>query len=177
MLLRSRVESLQRIAEVYKLRPLRGFARHEAFDRLDKHYGPQASDGTDRHVWHIFVQMKLVDAEHRAHALLHCAEVGLAAERFRLKHGKWPGTAAELVDKGLLARVPEDPFDGNPLRLRHFADGIVVYAVGPKKNYDGTDWDDFDNLDSKSREGTEFRLWNPDRRHQPALPERKGWDS
>ena len=72
-----------------------------------------------------------------------------------------------------MTRILEDPFDGNPLRMRPFASGLVVYAVGKKKDYDGTDWDGFDDLDSRIREGTEFRLWNPDSRHQPPIPPRK----
>jgi hypothetical protein len=173
MLLKTKIVSVERIAATRRLKPLHGFARAEAFERLDREFGLAAKDGTQRYVWISNVQLAHVKSERGIRAYLGCAQVALAAERHRLKFGHWPATAGELVDKGLLARVPEDPFDGNPLRMRHFAEGLVVYAVGKRKDYDGTDWDDFNDLESRFREGTEFRLWNSDRRHQPAIPPRK----
>ena len=76
----------------------------------------------------------------------------------------------------MLTRVPEDPFDGNPLRMRHPSDGLVIYSVGKKKDYDGTCYDTFDHDHDFDRAGKEFRLWNPDRRHQPPIPPRKKLD-
>jgi hypothetical protein len=173
VILKSKIESIERIEAMYRLRPLRGFARYEAMDRLERDTGPLAKDGTQRMTWDFSIYFKVAQAERRIRARLGCAEVGLAAERHRLKFGHWPATADELVANGLLTRVPEDPFDGNPLRMRRFADGLVVYAVGKKKDYAGTDWDDFDDVEGRIREGTEVRLWNPDRRHQPPIPPRK----
>jgi hypothetical protein len=45
-----------------------------------------------------------------------------------------PGDLSVLVPK-LLANIPEDPFDGAPLRYRKLTPGYVVYSLGP----DGTD--------------------------------------
>ena len=177
MYLKSKVDSVERMAAMYRLRPLRSFARYDAMEKLDREVGPPAKDGTQRLTWSVSTIVKVAQAERRIRARLCCAQVGLAAERHRLQFGHWPATPGELVDKGLLTRVPEDPFDGNPLRMRRFADGLVVYAVGKKKDYAGTDWDNFDDLESRNREGTEFRLWNPDRRHQPPIPPRKKDDA
>jgi hypothetical protein len=108
----------------------------------------------------------LVEACLRHRAEARCAAVALAAERFRLKHGRWPN---ELADLGpdLLKEVPADPYDGRPLRYRRLPDGVIVYAVGP----DGKD--DGGRLDAASagREGSDvgFRLWEVARR-QPSGP-------
>jgi hypothetical protein len=169
MNLKAKVESVEQMAMIHRLRSVRGFARYEAMADLDRKFGTRAPSETVLS-WPGSSVVRIAYAERRLLARLGCAEVGLAAERHRLKFGDWPATAKELVDKGLLTRVPEDPFDGNPLRVRRFAQGFVVYAVGAKKDYAGTDWDDFDDLQGRDRVGQEFRLWNPDRRNQPALP-------
>jgi hypothetical protein len=104
---------------------------------------------------------KFATAFHRARAELRCAAAALAAERYRLAEGHWPEGLGALVPH-YLAAVPADPFDGQPLRLRSRADGLVVYSVGP----DGKD--DDGNLDRKGTgaAGTDvgFRLWDADRR-------------
>ena len=176
MLLKSRLGSLERMAAVYRLNSLKGFARYEAFERLEREFGPSAPDRTQQMMWDIGTQRKLLGAERRILARLGCAEVALAAERYRMKFGHWPANVTELVDKGLLRHVADDPFDGKSLRLRLPADGIVVYAVGDKKDYDGTFYDTFGHVRDDERPTSEFRLWNPDRRRQPPIPPRKKFD-
>jgi hypothetical protein len=83
-----------------------------------------------------------------------------------VKFGQWPRAADELVDKGFLASVPEDPFDGKPLRMRNFDEGLVVYAVATNKDYAGAAQD---KLDAARISGSQFRLWNPASRHQAAI--------
>ena len=54
----------------------------------------------------------------------------IAAERFRRKHGRYPGRAEELVPE-YLAAVPLDPLDGKPMRYRIGEDGKpLLYSVG-----------------------------------------------
>lgn len=100
----------------------------------------------------------------RSTARARCVVVGLACERYRLKHGRWPGSLAEMP-KALLAAVPLDPFDGEPLRFRRLADGVVVYSVGENRADDAGDTRQAANPQGKD-EG--FRLWDPDHRRQPA---------
>ncbi|HEX5273147.1 MAG TPA: hypothetical protein VFW33_21775 [Gemmataceae bacterium] len=94
-------------------------------------------------------------------AQLRCAAAALAAERYRLRHGRWPASVA-----GLMPDVPLDPFDGKPLRYRNDGEGVIVYSVGP----DGID----DGGDRKTlnthKDGTDigFRLWDVDRRRRRA---------
>lgn len=106
-------------------------------------------------------------------ARLHCAIVALAAEEFRLRQRRWCKDLSELVNTGVLARIPPDPFDVKPLRLRHTADGLVVYSVGPERKYAGDAWDHLEQGPARESHSTtvlEFRLWNPDRRGQAPAP-------
>jgi hypothetical protein len=109
----------------------------------------------------------LADVAQRHHAQLRCAATAVAAERFRQQTGQWPATADELVKAGLLTAVLIDPYDGQPLRLKRPADGLVIYAVGPDLADNGG------NLHPRTNPpGTDlgFRLWDVPARRQPPLP-------
>jgi hypothetical protein len=69
-----------------------------------------------------------------------------------------------------LSEVPNDPFDGKPLRLKHTEDGLVIYSVG----LDGDD--NGGNLGRGTqllKPGTDLgaQLWNVKDRRQPYRPE------
>ena len=98
-------------------------------------------------------------------AMLNCAITGLAIERYRITNGKWPRKLDELVPE-YLAKLPTDPFNGEPLLLGTILGGLVIYSVCP-------DLQDNNGLidDSNSKkEGTDigFRLWEVPMRRQPA---------
>ena len=57
------------------------------------------------------------------------AETALAIENFQQKMGRLPKDLNELVPQ-FLASVPQDPFDGQPLRYHQLAKGYVVYSIG-----------------------------------------------
>jgi hypothetical protein len=101
----------------------------------------------------------------RAEALVKALRTAVAAERYRLAHGAWPGKLADLVPAYLDA-VPLDPIDGAPLRYARHAEGVTVYSVG----LDGTD--DGGRIDRKRPRvgGTDvgYRLWDAERRGKPA---------
>jgi hypothetical protein len=80
---------------------------------------------------------QMLNAERRSRALLQSIAAALAAERFRRDKGRWPTSLDELVAARLLVSVPRDPFDGQPLRLRRLADGLVIYSVGADGADDG----------------------------------------
>jgi hypothetical protein len=86
-------------------------------------------------------------------ALIGCAVAGLAAERYRLLHDRWPN---QLDD------MPADPYDGKPLRYRKTPDGIVIYSIGPAGVGNGAALDANPPKVSDSR--IEFRLWDSDQR-------------
>lgn len=114
---------------------------------------------------------------HRAR--LRTTIVGLAAERFRLDRGRLPESAEELAP-GWLDRIPDDPFTGEPLRVKRLDDGLVIYSVGVDMLDNGGN----DTVDdrapqarprSKYRYGTDilFRLWDHRARGRPE-PEADG---
>jgi len=69
-------------------------------------------------------------------ASLRVAQTAVALERFRLASRRLPATLPELCPR-FLPTVPEDPFDGAPLRYRLLPKGYVVYSVGPDRTDDG----------------------------------------
>jgi hypothetical protein len=165
---------LERKIAIDRIKPEHGFARLQAFEEL-----PRLGPGFVPFVYDVrFAQS--YEYEQRMHAHLGCAELGLAAERFRRKQGRWPASANELVEKGLMKRVPEDPIDGAPLRMRKSPDGLVFYSISyPRREYDGAWHDDltkYGEADPMPGHYSEFRLWSPDRRRQPPLPPAKKVD-
>jgi hypothetical protein len=109
---------------------------------------------------------KVGEAGRRTAAQTRCMIVLLAAERYRLAHGRWPESLEALVPE-FLPKVPTDPYDRKPLRLRRLDDGLVVYSVGPDGKDDGGNLNRQNLLAPGSDLG--FRLWDVVRRHQPPL--------
>jgi hypothetical protein len=85
----------------------------------------------------------------------------MAAERFRLDHGSWPASLADLKP-AYIGEIPSDPFASGPMRLVRKDDSIIVYSVWQ----DGRD--DGGNLDRAMRgdEGTDMglQLWDAETR-------------
>jgi hypothetical protein len=108
--------------------------------------------------------VKVSEAYRRSQADLRCAIVGVAAERYRRDNGRWPEALDELT-KGYLKAVPNDPYDGKPLRYKRLADGVIVYSVGP----DGVDNSGARNRANRLAKGIDygFRLWDVAARRQP----------
>ena len=61
-------------------------------------------------------------------AQIYTAQTALAIERFRLANGKLPKKLDELIPQFLPA-VPQDPFDGQPLRYHRLEKGYVIYSI------------------------------------------------
>ncbi len=106
---------------------------------------------------------KATEAYIRGQARLQTARLGLAAERYRLRHGRWPELAADLVQERLLDTVPGDPYDGQPLRWRLLPDGAVAYSVGPDRTDNGGT---LDGGAPGANMDVGFRLWHPAARRQ-----------
>ena len=88
---------------------------------------------------HIFLTSltKIEPRATRQYAVMRCAEVACAVERWRLEHhGGLPNSLDALVPQYLTA-VPEDPMDGRPLRFRPRPRGFVVYSIGANGIDDG----------------------------------------
>ena len=69
-------------------------------------------------------------------AQLRAARAALLVEQHRLVSGSLPGSLEELVPS-LIDAVPEDPFDGAPLRYKLLEQGYVIYSVGQNQRDDG----------------------------------------
>lgn len=107
-------------------------------------------------------------AHRRTLAQLRCTWAGVAAERYRRDRGDWPASLEELAKNGLLPSVPLDPFDGQPLRYKILADGVLIYSIGA----DGVDNGGLIDRANPNAPGTDvgFRLWHPEHRRQEPLP-------
>jgi tRNA A-37 threonylcarbamoyl transferase component Bud32 len=106
----------------------------------------------------------------RVQAVLDSARAAAAVERYRRAHGDWPADLRALVPAYLKA-VPNDPYDGAPLRYRRVSHGVAVYSLGP---------DRADNQGTlvrgvKPPEGADigFQLWDVTKRRQPPSGDRK----
>ncbi|HZZ79132.1 MAG TPA: hypothetical protein VFE62_11465, partial [Gemmataceae bacterium] len=109
---------------------------------------------------------KVSHAASRSQALLRSATVAVAAERYRVKHGAWPAAPTDLVKDGLIAKLPDDPYDGKPLRWKRTQTGVIVYSVGP----DITDNGGTFNRSNPTASGADlgFELFDPAHHGRPA---------
>ena len=111
---------------------------------------------------------KIHIASLRAKAYLRCAATGVAVERFRLAHGHWPASLAE-IPKDVLPAIPLDPFDGQPLRYVKRVDGVTVYSVGLDEKDDGGKIR-AGKITNDPGQDIGFRLYDPVHRGLPAVP-------
>jgi hypothetical protein len=125
-------------------------------------------DPFSAHYFSTFEKLAQVSIRHQA--FLRCAYVGLAAERYRQVHGRWPDTLAALVPE-LLRELPADPYNGSPLKYRRLDDGVVIYSIGP----DGQDNGGKLDRQNPTAPGTDigFQLWDVPQRGQPWRPPSK----
>jgi hypothetical protein len=109
---------------------------------------------------------KIAEAGLRCRADLRAAATGVACERFRVKHGRWPRELAELVP-AFLPAVPLNPFDGKPLGYRVIADRVAVYCFWPDAPMK-IDFPEEFRAGTAPGIGIGYRVWNPNRRGLPA---------
>ena len=110
-------------------------------------------------------------SQFRAIAALTAAVVGLRAEQFRLRTGRWPERLSEVVDP-----VPSDAY-GHPIRMHRHDDGVYVYSIGAN----GVDDKGLSGNRGEATTGDEddwsFRLLDPDKRTRPpTITELEGED-
>jgi hypothetical protein len=79
---------------------------------------------------------KVTSREAGGLARLRLAQTAIALERFRAANNHYPDSLNELAPK-FLAAVPNDPFDGQPLRYRKSVEGYLLYSIGPDLKDDG----------------------------------------
>ncbi len=69
-------------------------------------------------------------------AQVRAARTGLAIERFRSDHSRFPQRLEELVPQYMPALLT-DPFDDKPLRYRVTDDAVIIYSIGEDGVDDG----------------------------------------
>jgi len=79
----------------------------------------------------------------------------IAAERFRLDHGRWPASWEQLIPE-YVKQVPLDPFTGQAMLLKPLPDGLVIYSAGSDGKDDGGD---VIRKEAPTKD-IGFRLWN-----------------
>jgi hypothetical protein len=109
---------------------------------------------------------KVTAAHIRNYAKLRCAATAIAAERYRQEHDGWPESLDAMVNDGQLKAVPLDPYDGQPLRYKRLADGVLFYSVGVDRTDNGGHVDRTNPVGVGVDLG--FRLYDPAARRRPA---------
>jgi hypothetical protein len=111
---------------------------------------------------------RLAGTEYRWLAYSRTLSTALAAERYRITRGHWPGSLNRLVPD-FLETVPLDPYDGMPLRMRKLTNGLTIYSVGSNLVDDGGKI----LRPARAVEPLDvgIRLWNPAKRRQPPGPQ------
>jgi hypothetical protein len=99
-------------------------------------------------------EMLLVREAGRLAALEQLARAGLAAARYRAKHGQYPERLEQLVP-AFLPAMPADPRDGQALQMRRFPEVLVLYTLESNPELGkATGWEP-----TKYREQPVFRLF------------------
>ncbi len=128
----------------------------DAVRRIQDKYGVMRSSLVSQFV-HSAESMPLDTVETIAE--FRCVRTGLAAEGYRLSNGHFPKTLDVLVPE-YIEKIPQDPFDGKPLKMAVTDYGILIYSIGE----DGVD----DGGDLKKREYSSrdvgFRLMEAEER-------------
>jgi hypothetical protein len=156
------LEFMSELVEVARL-PLED--QQEAMERLSAKHDKLPALARDLTAF----RTRVAECNLRVRAELRCAAAALAAERFRLQHGRWPDSLAELLP-AFLQRIPTDPYARAPLHFRMTEQGLVIYALGPDLQDDGGKI-----FPAKMSRGglvkgfdLGFRLWDVKNRRQPS---------
>ena len=78
----------------------------------------------------------VLEIQARHEALTSCARVAVALELLRKRTGEYPQTLDALIPD-ILAAIPIDPFDGQPVRYVRSEDRVAVYSIGENLQDDG----------------------------------------
>lgn len=101
--------------------------------------------GLDRPFLHIAPAFSaVIKAAVSSAARQRCFNAGIAAQRYRLQHGKFPDALSDLTQELLGPQSQSvtkliDPFDGNPLRYQQDGTQVIIYSIGRDAVDDGGD--------------------------------------
>jgi hypothetical protein len=152
---------LQHYTKVVKIAKLPTEERRTLLEALDAEQKPAPLAGSPVFDGLVWMHVKLESQFSRHLAELRCCLTASAVERFRLAHGEWPSELAAVVPK-YLKGVPQDPYDGQPLRYRRTANGVVVNSIWK----DPDDGQKTPDRTGQRPDGIGFQLWDPKHRSQ-----------
>ena len=119
-------------------------ARKEAFPariKADDSVGPRVNEAQSK--GYVVTAMmvpsiaRVSRAEAASVARLRLGQTAIALQQFYNSNGnKFPDALTELSPK-FIGSVPNDPFDGQPLRYRKAGAGFLLYSIGPDLKDDG----------------------------------------
>jgi len=152
--------TLRYMSDVVRTADLPESERGAHWNELEKEM--RTAPGIER-MFAVSAMKRFFEAHRCGDARIRCTIAGLAAERYRRDHDRWPHELAESCPK-YLAKIPDDPYTGRPLQLRVTNDGIVIYSVGPDGQFSGN----YQELHVADQHVLpyEFRLWNVPQRRQ-----------
>jgi membrane protease YdiL (CAAX protease family) len=90
----------------------------------------------------------VIELPWRARVDLDALVATIAAIRYEAEHGKYPDSLTQLVEAGLLRRVPRDPYSQGPLIYKRGEGGFLLYSCG-------LDFDDDGGIPSRWGDGPE----------------------
>ncbi len=105
---------------------------------------------------------------YRSKATIAATRAALAAERYRLRHGRWPDELRDIPPEFLPVAEIEDPFSGKALIYHRDRDGIRIYSVGEDGVDDGGVMERERNTPQRTLFDPGVFLPNPDRRNLAA---------
>jgi len=111
------------------------FATNDSYDQIFDHVVVQAKAMPPKVITAMLMPpLKKVGGKFtRVEALRRCSETAICVERYRLKHGgTLPANLAD-IPADFLPAIPNDPFDGQPLRYKQLPTGFEIYSVGPDR--------------------------------------------
>lgn len=179
-------EYLQIMLKYYRISDRSWSEQRKAWNELEREFKPSKPNPS----WNLNFALlilpalsKVGGAEIKMRATIRATQVALAAERFRQATSRWPKSQDELVPTYLKAPLL-DPFDDQPIRVKQLDDGLIAYSIGPDNTDDGGDvLEVLEKDDLRHPKDVGIRLWNPDKRRQPAQPlppeyvqKRKEWE-
>src|SRR5262249_6468434 len=161
---------LEIVTKAYEARLLPDHEQREALKQVERDIRSLPPSGFGSRLTRLLTPAftKIHDASLRIRASLRCAAVGLAVERYRLAHGRWPATLEE-IPKDILPAIPLDAFDGKPLKYAKRDDGVTVYSIGLDERDDGGTIP-LGKVTNVPGQDIGFRLYDPARRGLPAEP-------
>jgi hypothetical protein len=164
-------EMLQHELDIYRRADLPLLAQHQQLSKDHEQHRKRHENKLTAHRFVIQPHHYILKTCILVLAKQRCTQLGLAAERYRLQHHRWPTSQEELIPK-YLDQALLDPFDDKPLRFKVKSDGLVIYSIGVSLGnniFVDNDGDVIGTVEQPPRD-TGIKLWNPEQRRLPAKP-------